>query len=126
MSPLLAFLIIFVLLLIALTKFKVTPSVGLFTAAILFGLMVGIPAAEVLRILPAGFGSMMTSIGLLIVFGSIFGDFLGESGATEELAKGMVRLFGKKNDLLNRHRHRHRGGASAGAGRFLQGGPDRH
>ena len=55
MSPLLAFLIIFVLLLIALTKFKVTPSVGLFTAAILFGLMVGIPAAEVLRILPAGF-----------------------------------------------------------------------
>ena len=43
---------------------------------------------------------MMTSIGLLIVFGSIFGDFLGNSGATEELAKGMVRLFGKKNDYL--------------------------
>lgn len=49
--------------------------------------MVGMPAADILSKLPAGFGNMMTSIGLLIVFGSIFGDFLGNSGATEELAK---------------------------------------
>lgn len=100
MSPLTAFLIVFIILLVALIKFKVTPSIGLFAAAIVFGLMVRMPAAKILSTLPAGFGNMMTSIGLLIVFGSIFGDFLGESGATEELAKGMVRLFGKKNDLL--------------------------
>lgn len=43
MSPLIAFLIVFVLLLIALIKLKVTPSVGLFAAAIIFGLMVGMP-----------------------------------------------------------------------------------
>ena len=67
------------LLLIALIKLKVTPSVGLFAAAIIFGLMVGMPAADILSKLPAGFGNMMTSIGLLIVFGSIFGDFLGNS-----------------------------------------------
>ena len=100
MAPLVAFLIVFALLLLALIKFKVTPSVGLFSAAIIFGLLVGMPASDVLNTLPAGFGSMMKSIGLLIVFGSIFGDFLGRSGATEELAKGMVRLFGKKHDLL--------------------------
>ena len=100
MSPLVAFLVVFIILLIALIKLKVTPSVGLFAAAVIFGLMVGMPAADILSTLPAGFGNMMKSIGLLIVFGSIFGDFLGSSGATEELAKGMVRLFGKKNDLL--------------------------
>ena len=100
MSPLTAFLIVFVILLVALIIFKVTPSVGLFAAAIVFGLMVRMPTAKILSTLPSGFGNMMTSIGLLIVFGSIFGDFLGESGATEELAKGMIRLFGKKNDLL--------------------------
>lgn len=100
MAPLVAFAIVFAILLVALIKFKVTPSVGLFAAAILFGIMVGMPISDILSKLPAGFGNMMTSIGLLIVFGSIFGDILGESGATEELAKGMVRLFGKKNDLL--------------------------
>lgn len=100
MAPLLAFVIVFAVLLVALIKFKVTPSVGLFAAAIIFGIMVGMPASDILSKLPAGFGNMMTSIGLLIVFGSIFGDILGESGATEEMAKGMVRLFGKKNDLL--------------------------
>lgn len=100
MAPLVAFVIVFALLLVALIKFKVTPSVGLFAAAVVFGLMVGMPTTDILNNLPAGFGNMMKSIGLLIVFGSIFGDFLGESGATEELAKGMVRLFGKKHDLL--------------------------
>ena len=44
---------------------------GLFAAAILFGIMVGMPAADILSKLPAGFGNMMTSIGLLIVFGSM-------------------------------------------------------
>lgn len=100
MTPLMGFLVVFVLLLIALIKFKVTPSVGLFAAAIGFGLLVKMPPATILKVMPSGFGGMMTSIGLMIIFGSIFGDFLGESGATEELAKGMVRLFGKKNDLL--------------------------
>lgn len=36
--------------------------------------------ADLLAKLPTGFGSMMTSIGLLIIFGGIFGDMLGESG----------------------------------------------
>ena len=100
MAPLLAFAIVFVILLVALIKLKITPSVGLFAAAILFGIMVGMTMSDILNTLPAGFANMMKSIGLLIIFGSIFGDFLGKSGATEELAKGMVRLFGKKNDLL--------------------------
>lgn len=34
MSPLVAFVIVFALLMVALIKFKVTPSVGLFVAAI--------------------------------------------------------------------------------------------
>ena len=50
MSPLIAFLIVFVLLLIALIKLKVTPSVGLFAAAIIFGLMVGIQGVPFCRV----------------------------------------------------------------------------
>lgn len=100
MSPLVAFVIVFALLMVALIKFKVTPSVGLFVAAIVFGLMAGMPMADVMAKIPAGFGSIMASLGLVLIFGSIFGDFLGESGATEELAKGMLRKFGRKHDIL--------------------------
>ena len=100
MSPLVAFIVVFIIMMIALIKFKITPPVALFAASIIFGMLVGMPMTDLLAKLPAGFGSMMTSIGLLIIFGGIFGDMLGESGATEELAKGMVRTFGKKNDLL--------------------------
>lgn len=100
MNPVLAFVIVFILLMVALIKFKVSPPVGLFTAAIVIGLAVQMDLATMLNGLASGFGSMMTSIGLLIIFGGIIGDMLGESGATEELAKGMVRLVGRKNDLL--------------------------
>ena len=77
MSPLVAFLIVFALLMVALIKFKVTPSVGLFVAAIVFGLLAGMPMADVLAKIPAGFGNLMASLGLVLIFGSIFGDFLG-------------------------------------------------
>ena len=97
MSPLVAFVIVFALLMVALIKFKVTPSVGLFVAAIVFGLMAGMPMADVMAKIPAGFGSIMASLGLVLIFGSIFGDFLGESGATEELAKAFVENAKENN-----------------------------
>ena len=100
MRPLVAVIVVVFIMMIALIKFKITPPVALFAASIIFGMLVSMPMTDLLAKLPAGFGSMMTSIGLLIIFGGIFGDMLGESGATEELAKGMVRTFGKKNDLL--------------------------
>lgn len=95
MSPLIAFLIVFVLLLIALIKLKVTPSVGLFAAAIIFGLMVGMPAADILSKLPAGFGNMMTSIGLLIVFAAIFSLFV-----TEGPVYTVINFVGNSNIAL--------------------------
>lgn len=100
MSVLVAFLITITVLLIALVKFKVSPAVGLFVSAILMGLLARMPVADLLANIGKGFGNTMSSIGLVIIFGGIFGIMLGDSGATEEMAKGLLRMVGKKNDLL--------------------------
>lgn len=100
MNVLLAFAITFALLLIALIKFKVSPAVGLFVSAVVMGLLTEMPIADILGFIGTGFGNTMASIGLVILFGGIFGEMLGDSGATEEMAKGMLRKTGKKNDLL--------------------------
>ena len=99
-NVLLAFVIVMAILLISLIKFKVSPGVSLFVCAILMGMLCGIPLSETTSLLTSGFGSIMTSIGLLILFGGIFGMMLGDSGGMEEMAKGLLRTFGKKNDML--------------------------
>lgn len=100
MNVLLAFVITMAVLLFALIKLKVSPGVALFACAILMAVLCGIPLNDTLNYLTSGFGSIMTSIGLLIIFGGIFGMMLGDSGGMEELAKGLLRTFGKKNDML--------------------------
>ena len=100
MNVLLAFVITMIVLLVVLIKCKVSPGVALFACAVLMALLCGMPLTDTLTTMTGGFGSTMTSIGLLILFGGIFGAMLGDSGGMEELAKGLLRTFGKKNDML--------------------------
>lgn len=100
MNVLLAFVITMAVLLFALIKLKVSPGVALFVCAIIMAILCGIPLNDTLGYLTTGFGNIMASIGLLILFGGIFGMMLGDSGGMEELAKGLLRKFGKKNDML--------------------------
>lgn len=100
MNVLVAFVITMAVLLVILIKGKVSPGVALFTCAILMALLCAIPLTDTLGYLTSGFGGIMSSIGLLILFGGIFGMMLGDSGGMEELAKGLLRTFGKKNDML--------------------------
>lgn len=100
MSTLLAFSIVMIILFAGLIVFKISPGIMLFISAVLMGFLGGLPMAETLKMITGGFGNMMSSIGLLIIFGGIFGSMLGDSGGMEELAKGLLRTFGKKYDML--------------------------
>lgn len=100
MNTLIAFLLIMSLLFVALTKFKISPSIALFLCAVLMALLCGFSVSDTVGYLAEGFGSVMSSIGLQIIFGGIFGMILGESGGMEEVAKAILRKIGKKNDIL--------------------------
>ena len=88
------------LLFLLLIKFKFSATVGLVLASAILGIAVGMPLTQVATSINNGFGSTMTSLGLLLAFGGIFGLLLTESGGTEELAKAMLRTFGRKYDTL--------------------------
>lgn len=100
MNVLVAFLITITLLLVILIKFKVSPAIGLFISAILMAILCQLSMGDLLVYIGSGFGNTMASLGIVILFGGIFGEMLGASGATEEMAKGLLRKFGRKNDLL--------------------------
>lgn len=100
MNILVAFAIVMIILFIGLIGFKISPGVMLFISAVLMGLFTQMGMGDTLSAITGGFGNMMASIGLLIIFGGIFGSMLGDSGGMEELAKGFLRKFGKKYDML--------------------------
>lgn len=81
---------------VSTTKFKLHPFLALIFAAIGFGLLSGMPFAEIVNSVNSGFGDIVGHIGLVIVIGCIIGTFLEESGGAYIMAQGIVRLAGKK------------------------------
>lgn len=100
MNVLIAFVLSMAFLLVSLIVFKMNPSIGLFLAAVVMGVLCGVPLGQIGTIVSTGFGQTMVSLGIVIFFGGVFGDILAMSGASEEMAKGLLRKIGKKNDLL--------------------------
>lgn len=94
------FLVTMVILFVLLIKFKFSATVALILASMILGIASGMPLTALTSSINGGFGGTMTSLGLLLAFGGIFGLLLTESGGTEELAKAMLRKFGKKYDTL--------------------------
>ncbi len=97
---LIAFLITMVLVLISLIKLHIHPSLVMFCAALFMGLLSRMSVADLMNSISTGVGNTMASLGLVVAFGGIFGCVLAASGATEELAKGLLRTVGVKNDML--------------------------
>ncbi|MBR5735340.1 MAG: GntP family permease [Bacteroidales bacterium] len=81
---------------ISTTKFKLHPFLALIIAAIGYGLCSGIPLSEIVQSVNNGFGSTVSSIGIVIVIGCIIGTFLEESGGAYVMARSVLRLVGEK------------------------------
>lgn len=94
-------ILISVLLIIALTAFlKIHPFISLLTGAFFVGITTGMPLQEVVTHVNEGFGGLMTSIGIVIVAGTIIGVILEKSGAAYRMAEVILRVLGEKRPQL--------------------------
>lgn len=97
---LIAFAVSIVILLVSIIKFKINPFLALLLTSIITGFLVQMPINEISSTISTGFGSTLGSIGIVIGLGIIFGNILSESGATESIAKGLIKKTGSKNSAL--------------------------
>lgn len=93
-----ALAILFIVL--ASSVLKLHPFLALVVASLGVGLAAGMEGPELARTLTEGFGSITGGIGLVIVFGTIIGVVMEESGAATRIAGSLVRLFGRKRIVL--------------------------
>ena len=74
---------------------KLHPFLVLFSAALVLALLLGLPPVETLDIIKNGFGNIIEKIGLLILFGTIIGVAMEQSGATLSIAQGILKKMNR-------------------------------
>ena len=85
---------------IATARLRLHAFLALIIAAYGVGLAARMPLQEIAKTIAEGFGGLMTSIGLVIVCGTIIGVFLERSGAAVVMAEGVLRVVGEKRPGL--------------------------
>ena len=99
-GTLLVFAAAIILMVVAIARFKVHPFLAILGAAILLVLLLGIPYAEIPDIIGKGFGSVMSGIALVIIFGTLIGSVLERTGGAVALARAVERVVGKRHPRL--------------------------
>lgn len=93
-------LALIVFIVVATAGLRLHPFLVLLIAALLGGLAYGLPATKVIDTIGSGFGSILGSIGLVIVFGTIIGVILEKSGAALTMAETVIRALGRRFPTL--------------------------
>jgi len=105
------FILAIVVMIVAISKFKVHPFLSIMGVALIFGLIAGIPLYKyttadgtavlgIADVIGAGFSGTFSSIGIVIIFGALVGTLLEKTGAALKMADSVVKLVGKKHPEL--------------------------
>ena len=87
-----------IFIIITTSRLKWHPFFSLLVAAFGFGAFSGTMSLEdVVKSVNSGFGNTIGFIGIVIIAGSIIGEFLEKSGGAFTLAQSTLRIVGKKN-----------------------------
>lgn len=84
----------------ATAKLKLHPFLALILSSFFVGIASGMPLLNVVTNINTGFGSLMTSIGIVIVTGTMIGVILERSGAAYRMAEVVLRIVGPKHPQL--------------------------
>ncbi len=100
MLILFALIVIIFLIVIATTKYDIHPFLSLLFAALAMGFISGMESTLIIKKLTEGFGNTLSSIGIIIAFGTIIGVYLERSGGAMKIAHTVLRMIGEKRSAL--------------------------
>lgn len=92
---LISILVILILLIYSISKWKLHPFVALILAAIILGLLVGLDGANTVEVLLDGFASTMKWIAIVVILGAFIGEVLNETGGAVRIAEKILKLVGQ-------------------------------
>lgn len=100
MTTFIYLIIILALVITATAKYKLHPFLSLLLASLSIGFLSGLDSRIIIDSIEKGFGNTLRSIGFIIVFGAIIGQYLEKSGGTKTIAQTLLRIIGEKKSPL--------------------------
>lgn len=83
-----------------ISKFKWHPFIVLLLSGYFVGVLCGMPVDKLISTLTSGFGSILGSIGIVIIAGTVIGTILEKTGAALTMANAILKVVGKKHAPL--------------------------
>lgn len=96
MYKLIVLLIVLIILIAGVSKWKWHPFIALLLAALALGLASGLGGATTVNLLAEGFGNTMKWIAIVVILGAFIGEVLRETGGALRIAESVVKVFGEK------------------------------
>jgi GntP family gluconate:H+ symporter len=93
----LVFIIGMAVLLFLCLKVKANAFISLLATALVMGLLSGMTGAETVDAITSGFSGTVKSIGIVIIFGIMLGNYLDAAKGTNRMALDAVHLVGQKH-----------------------------
>ena len=98
-----------IVMIVLVMKTKVHSFMALLIAAMITGIIGGMPISDItladgttqtglITAIQEGFGSTLKSTGIIIGLGVMMGGILEKSGAAEKMAYSFIKLIGQKNE----------------------------
>ncbi len=94
---LIAFVVAIVVMILAISKWKIHPFLSIMGVSLILALIAGIDITKIADVIGAGFSGTFTSIGIVIILGALVGILLEKTGAAIKMAECVVKLVGKKH-----------------------------
>lgn len=90
------FFSILILMVLAISKFKIHASMALLISGILLGIFLQFPLGEIEEIINEGFAETLESVGIVIFLGSVLGIVLERTGGAAKITNSAIKYFGNK------------------------------
>ena len=100
MSTILIFIAAIMIMVVAISRWKIHPFIAILATALLLAIVLGVPLKSVPDTIGRGFSTIFTGIGLVIIFGTIIGTVLEKTGAALAMARGVERVVGRRYPRL--------------------------
>jgi Gnt-I system high-affinity gluconate transporter len=84
------------LLILLISQFKINAFLSFLVISILAGLLLGMDASKIIGSVQKGLGDMLSSLVIVVVCGAMLGKLAAESGAAQQIASGLMKLFGER------------------------------
>ena len=89
------------IMVVAISKWHLHPFIAILLTALIFGIVSGIPLPQMTTLIGIGFSKIFAGIGLVIIFGTLMGTILEQSGAALKIADCIIKLLGKRHPVLS-------------------------